>query len=193
MQETLWYIVNFSFVWVLANIVVVTICWHERHRDVLRGMHSPLVTFCFTFRTFWLSLIVFVPMICLNDVFLQKTITGVALNTFPNVLLIFNICNAWLYVLVMSLMCFRVNAHSIVAWMSRNSLVGLAKWLSVCLRTKWLRVWVLLQSLIQCLLMVSLISGKIELCVTEKEITFFCTVSVLFDRVNLSKLSTFLI
>ena len=29
----------------------------------------------------------------------------------------------WLYVLVMSCMCFRVNPHSIVAWMSRNSLL----------------------------------------------------------------------
>ena len=30
-------------------------------------------------------------MICLKDVFLRKAITGVGLNTFPNVLLIFNI------------------------------------------------------------------------------------------------------
>ena len=60
---------NFSFVWALANIVVATICWLERHRDVLHGMHSPLVAFCLTFRSFWLSLIVFLSMICLNDVF----------------------------------------------------------------------------------------------------------------------------
>ena len=25
----------------LPNIVVATICWDERHRDVLHGMHSP--------------------------------------------------------------------------------------------------------------------------------------------------------
>ena len=29
----------------------------------------------------------------------------------------------WLYVLIMSRTCFRVNPHSIVAWMSRNSLL----------------------------------------------------------------------
>ena len=29
----------------------------------------------------------------------------------------------WLYVIVMSRTCFRVNPHSIVAWMSRNSLL----------------------------------------------------------------------
>ena len=44
------------------------------------------------------------------------------------------------YVIIMSCMCFRVNLHSIVAWMPRNSLANLAKWLSVHLRTKWL--WV---------------------------------------------------
>ena len=59
------------------------------------------------------------------------------------------------YVLVKSCMRFRVNPHSIVAWMSRNSLLeagaksevsSLAKWLSVRLRTKWLWIWVQLQS-----------------------------------------------
>ena len=84
--------------------------------------------------------------------------------------------NKGLYVLIMSHTHFRVNPHSIVAWMSRNSLLKtgaksevwvtptrthsllvrkwtlnhlakLAKWLSVCLQTKWLWVQVLLQSL----------------------------------------------
>ena len=32
-------------------------------------------------------------------------------------------CGDWLYVLVMSRTCFRVNPHSIVAWISRNSLL----------------------------------------------------------------------
>ena len=50
---------------------------------------------------------------------------------------------------------FRVNLHSIVAWMSRNSLletgaifevISLAKWLSVCLQTRWLWIQILLQS-----------------------------------------------
>ena len=36
-------------------------------------------------------------MICLSDVFLRKAMTGVALNKFPNVLLIFNICNGSAY------------------------------------------------------------------------------------------------
>ena len=66
----------------------------------------------------------FVPMISLNDVFLRKAITGVALNTFANVLLIFNIC--------------------------------------------------------QCLLIISLIFGKIGLYVTENGITIFRTALVLF-------------
>ena len=70
-----------------------------------------------------------------NDVFLRKAMTGVALNTFPNVLLIFNIC--------------------------------------------------------QCLLMISLIFGKIGLYVTENGITFFRTALVLFNRVDFSRLSTF--
>ena len=35
-------------------------------------------------------------MICLSDVFLRKGITGAALNTFPNVLLIFNKCQCLL-------------------------------------------------------------------------------------------------
>ena len=61
----------------------------ERHRDVLHGMHSPIVAVWLTFRSFWWCLIVFVQMICLNDVFLLKAMTGVALNTFLNVFLIF--------------------------------------------------------------------------------------------------------
>ena len=75
------YILIFSFVWVLANVMVAIICWNERHRYVLHRMHSPLVAFCLTVRCFWCSLIVFVPMIFLNNVFLQKGMTGVAFNT----------------------------------------------------------------------------------------------------------------
>ena len=55
--------------------------------------------------------------------------------------------NVWLYVLVMSRTRLRVNPHSTVAWMSRNSLLEAgAKWLSVRLRTKWFWVRVQLQS-----------------------------------------------
>ena len=75
-----------------VKFVVAIICWNEKHRDVLHGINFPLVTFCLTFRSFWLWVIVFVPMFCLNDLFLQKAMNGVALNTFLNVLLIFNIC-----------------------------------------------------------------------------------------------------
>ena len=60
---------------------------------------------------------------------------GVALNIFPNVLLIFNIC--------------------------------------------------------QCLLIISLIFGKVALYVTENGITFFRTALVLFSRVDISRLSAF--
>ena len=64
----------------------------------------------------------------------------------------------WLYVLIMSRTCFIVNPHSIVARMSRNSLLETGaksevlsdcNWTrtSVRLRTKWFWVWVQLQSL----------------------------------------------
>ena len=43
--------IRFSFVWALSNVVAAIICWDERHRDVLHGMHSPLVTFGLTFRS----------------------------------------------------------------------------------------------------------------------------------------------
>ena len=82
----------------LENVVVEIICWHEKHRNVLHEMRSSLVTFCLVFRRFCLPPIVFVPMICLNDVFLRKVMAGVALNTFPNVLLIFNICQCLLMI-----------------------------------------------------------------------------------------------
>ena len=91
-------ILIFYFFWALANVVVAVICWHERHCDVLHGIHSPLIAFCFTWRSFWLSLIVFVPISYLSKVFLRKTLTGVTLNTFPNLLLIFNICKCLLMI-----------------------------------------------------------------------------------------------
>ena len=80
-------------------------------------------------------MIVFVPMICLNDVFLWKAMTGVALNTFPNVSLMFNIY--------------------------------------------------------QCSLIIYLIFGKAGLYVTENRIACSRTALVLFNRVDLSRLSTF--
>ena len=43
----------------------------------------------------------------------------------------------------------------------------------------------------QCLLIISLIFGKVGLYVTENGITFFNTVLVLFNRIDLSILSTF--
>ena len=102
--------VNFSFVMVLSNVVIALICWHDRHRDVLHGMHSPLVTFSLTFRSVWLCLIVFVPMIFLNDVFLRKAMIGIALNLFPNVLLKFNVCQC---LLIISLIFGKVGLHVI--------------------------------------------------------------------------------
>ena len=74
----------------LSIVVVGIICQHERH-DVLHGMYSPLVQFSLICRRFWLGSIVFAPMTCPNDVFLWNAMTGVALNTVPSVLLIFNI------------------------------------------------------------------------------------------------------
>ena len=37
-------------------------------------------------------------LIYLNDVFLRKAVTGAALNTFPNVLLIFHMCQCLLII-----------------------------------------------------------------------------------------------
>ena len=55
----------------------------------------------------------------------------------------------WLYVLIMSPTRFRLNLNSAVAWSSRNPLLetGVVSSCSVCLRTKWLWIWILLQSL----------------------------------------------
>ena len=75
------------------HVVVAVICWHERHHDILHGKHSPLIKWCFIFRSFWLCLIVFLPMSYVKDIFLRKAMTGVTLNTFPKVLLTFNICH----------------------------------------------------------------------------------------------------
>ena len=82
----------------LPHVVVANIFWYEGHHDVLHGMHSPLVAFCLTFRSFWMCLIVYVPIIYLNNVFLQKAMTGVALNASLNILLIFNICQCLLII-----------------------------------------------------------------------------------------------
>ena len=101
----------------------------------MHEIYSSLVMFCLTFKRFWLWLIVFEPMICLNDVFLRKAVIEVALNTFPNLLLISNIY--------------------------------------------------------QCLLINFLEFCKIGLYVTKNGITIFRTTLVLFNRVDLSGLSTF--
>ena len=52
-------------------------------------------------------------------------------------------------------------------------------------------VLLLIINICQCLLMISLIFGKVGLYVTENGITFFRTASVLFKSVDLSILSTF--
>ena len=64
----------------------------------------------------------------------------------------------WLHVIIMSRTRFGVNLQSTVAWMSRdfwkqvqslsdcNGTQNLAKWLSVHLRTTWLRVRILMLS-----------------------------------------------
>ena len=86
--------ISFSFVWVLSNVVVAIICWDERHRDVLHGTHFPSFShILFVLQKF---LVGSEWIILFKDVFLQKDKTGVALNTFPNVLLIFNICQCLL-------------------------------------------------------------------------------------------------
>ena len=75
----------------------------------------------------------------------------------------------WLCVLIMLHTRFRVNLHSVVPWLSRNSMLEtetiltlewlqrdsnsqlaiLVKWLKVCLLTTWLWVWMPLYSLKQ--------------------------------------------
>ena len=88
--------VGLTIAWVLPNIVVAITCWQQSHGDSLRGVHSPSVSFGLFFINFRLSLIVFAPMICLNDVFLRNATTVVVLNTSPNVSLMFNICQCFL-------------------------------------------------------------------------------------------------
>ena len=89
---------SFSFVWVLPNVLVAITFSHEKHRNVFRGIYSHFLTFYLTFRSFWLSLIVFAPIVCLNDVYLQKDMIAVVLNPSLNVLLIFNMCQCLLII-----------------------------------------------------------------------------------------------
>ena len=101
----------FSFVWVLPNVLVVITFSHEKHRNVFRGIYSHFLTFCLTFRSFWLSLIVFAPIVCLNDVYLQKALIGVVLNPSMNVLWIFNMCQCLLIISlifdIIGLLCYK--------------------------------------------------------------------------------------
>ena len=88
--------VGLTIAWVLPNIVVAITCWQQSHGDSLWGVHSPSVSFGVFFINFRLPLVVFAPMICLNDVFLRNAITVVVLNTSPNVLSMFDICQCFL-------------------------------------------------------------------------------------------------
>ena len=109
-------------------------------------------------------------IVCLLKLF-SITLSGIIIAKMLFIQFALKLATFWLYVLIMSRTHFRVNLHSIVAWMSRNSLfetgaitevssdnngiqthnlkrtfnhlaklASLAKFLSVCLRTKWLRV-----------------------------------------------------
>lgn len=90
---------KFSFVWVLQVILVAIARWHERHGDVIRGVHFNLVKFSYILIILQ-RFLVFYDSVCtdylyqqhINNILLQNTITDVALNTSPNVLLRFNIC-----------------------------------------------------------------------------------------------------
>ena len=102
---------SFSFVWVLPNVLVAITFSHEKHRNVFRGIYSHFLTFCLTFRSFWLSLIVFAPIVCLNDVYLQKAMISVVLNPSMNVFLIFNMCQCLLIISlifgIIGLLCYK--------------------------------------------------------------------------------------
>ena len=56
-----------------------------------------------------MSLIVFAPMVCLNDVYLRKAMIGVVLNASLNVLLI---CNMRYCLLIISLASFKVKTKT---------------------------------------------------------------------------------
>lgn len=77
---------------------------------ITHGMHSQFVTFSLTFRSFWLSLIVFETIACLKDVYLRKAMIVVALNASLNVLLIFNVCHCLLIISlkfsIVGLLCY---------------------------------------------------------------------------------------
>ena len=100
----------FSFVWVLPNVLVVITFSHEKYRNVFRGIYSLFLTFCLTFRSFWLSLIAFAPIVCLDE-YLQKAMIGVVLNPSMNVLWIFNMCQCLLIISlifgIIGLLCYK--------------------------------------------------------------------------------------
>lgn len=56
--------IKFFFVWVLSNVEVIIIHWHERHGNVSNKMCSPLVTFCLTF---WQKFLNVSHCNCTND------------------------------------------------------------------------------------------------------------------------------
>ena len=66
------------------NVVFAITCWREINYLVLCGVHSPLVVFCLTLRSFWCSMIVLTPIISINDILIR------------NVLVIFNISQSLL-------------------------------------------------------------------------------------------------
>ena len=38
--------------WLQLFVIAANYSWYERHRDVVHGMHSPLVTYCLTLKVF---------------------------------------------------------------------------------------------------------------------------------------------
>lgn len=87
----------------LQNAMVAIPFSQQRNCYVLQGVHSEGI-FCVTFIYFWLSLIVFSPVICLNIIF-QTTVTGVVLILSPTLLVIINTSQLLLVTSLMPKMC----------------------------------------------------------------------------------------
>ena len=98
LQEHLWYILNFSFVWVLSNAFNCNYLLAWKTLWCITWNAFSFIRLCLIFRSFWLCLIVFVPMICLNDVFLRKAMILVALNTLSSILLTLDISQCLLII-----------------------------------------------------------------------------------------------
>ena len=71
----------------------------------------------------WLSCVAFDCMFLSCHVHVSEWIHTLSLSEYQGFGQMIELCCIWLHVLILSCTCFRVNLHSIFAWMSGNSLL----------------------------------------------------------------------